>query len=237
MYRFINGSIADPATTFVRHLLTGQEIMPSSTTNEGGLSNLVFDLSVMPGGMCELWIDGAMEETFYHLADKTSQPVFGVIEISLDPSLDENYRVIEPDRSLTAERPKFVLRFVSRETLWRYTFALQPNGALASELSGLGPAQKAVFLDHLNIVSNDSNVSFTAQPSGADDRLMFVSDAAAALREGYFTAGGAALSLSLHKNIGDVASETVVKRGLPYPSPRLVAPEGSDVYSDIFITI
>ncbi len=237
VYRFFNGAAVDPVTTFVKHLLTGQEIPPASIVNEGNTSNLLFDLSPLSGGMCELWIGGALEDTFYHLSDKGVQPVFGVIEILLDAALDDNYCVIEAGKSLTADRPRYIVRFVSRETVWRYTFALQPSGPLAQELAGLSPAQKAVFLDNLNIVTNDSNVSFTAHPSGAADQLLFVAADPAALREAYFSPTGAALSLSLHKNIGDLANETVVKRGLPYPSSRLITAEGSNVYSDIFITI
>jgi hypothetical protein len=231
VYRFYNDAAATPATTFVKHLLTGQEIPPVSVINEGSTANLLFDLSSLPGGVCELWIANTLKETFYHLASGNVQPVFGIIEILLDSALEENYRVIEPDRSLTAGRPRYVVRFISRETLWRYTFALQPNGPLALELSKLDPDQKIVFLNQLNIVTNDNNVSFTAYPSGSEERLVFVADAATALREDYFIPSGDVLSLSLNKN------DAIVKRGLPYPSTRLITAEGANVYSDIFITI
>jgi hypothetical protein len=231
VYRFYNDVAVNPAATFVKHLLTGQEIAPVSVINEGSTANLLFDLSSLPGGICELWIANTLKETFYHLAGGNAQPVFGIIEILLDSALEENYRVIEPDRSLTAGRPRYVVRFKSRETLWRYTFALQPNGPLALELSELEPDQKIVFLNQLNIVTNDNNVSFTAYPSGSEEQLVFVTNDAAALREGYFNPGGEALSLSLNKN------DAIVKSGLPYPSTRLITAEGTDVYSDIFITI
>ncbi len=237
-YRFVNGMPVNAATTFVRHLLTGAEIAPAACTNEEGGANLLFDLSALPAGVCELWIAGALEDTFYHLVDTDIRPVFGVVELSLNSGLEENYRAIEPDRSLSAQRPSYVVRFVSRESFWRYTFRLQPASPLALELAGLSPAQRAIFLDHLNIVSNDSNVTFTAHPSGADNELIYVTDAAAALREAYFNAAGTALSLSLTKNIGDANAEAIIKRGLPYPSSQVInAASAPDYYSEIFITI
>lgn len=235
-YRFHSSTLVNPASVFVKHLLTGEEVPPASLVNEGGKADLLFNLSSLPGGLCELWIGGALKESFYHLAGSSPQPVFGVIEILLDSTPDENYRVIEPDRSLSAPRPHFTAGFVSRETRWRYTFALQSSGPLALELAGLSAAQKTAFLAHLNIVTNDSSLSFSPHPSGSDDRLVFVADAPVALREGYFTPGGAALSLALRKSIGE-AGEAVVKRGLPYPSASIITPEGTDTYSDIFITL
>ena len=234
-YRFHHTSMVDATTAKVKHPRSGSESPPVSCINTNAEADLLFDLSALPAGMCELWIGNVIEDSFYHLVATGIQPIFGVIELSLDAGLDTDYRIIEADRSLTEQRPRYVARFVSRKTIWRYTFQVVPGSPLFLEMSSWTPAEKAA----LNIVTNDPAVKFAAAPSAVDNQLVFVSTGSHALREAYYAVpSGVALTLALTKYIGDPKNEAFVKRGLPYPSSGMInATASPTIYSDIFITI
>ena len=151
-----------------------------------------------------------------------------------------NYRVIEADNSLIAARPFYTIEFINRQTFWRYSIHLQNNSPLFLEMAALSAADKAIFLNELNIVTNDTGITFT-KTSSTDTAFEFVSDNAVALHEKYNSASDpshAILGLSLKKYIGNAAKEAVVKINLPYPAPgNLNASVLPKIYSDIFLTI
>ena len=107
-----------------------------------------------------------------------------MIELLLSDTLASNYRVVESDRSLTKTRPTYSILFRNRKTFWRYTIHLQPNSPLSLEMNALTAPDKADFLSKLNIVSNDTAITFT-QKSASDKDIVFVSDSDLALQEKY----------------------------------------------------
>lgn len=237
-YRFHSPVTIDAGSAQVKQVLTGKTVRPSSQVNENGGVELLFNLVALPSGICQLLINGIVKDTFYYTGTPLAQPLFGVVEIILSSTISSNYRVVEADRSLTAARPLFLITFRNRKTIWRYTFQLYPNSPLFLEIAALSPAEKTTYLAKLNIVSNDSAVTFI-QTNASDESIIFESQAELLLQENYFisTNAGIPLQLKLEKNIGD-AGEKIVKDNLPYPSPSLInTTTPSIIYSDVFITI
>jgi len=238
-YRFHAASPITPGTVKVQHLLTGLTVEPVSLINQGGQADATFSLSSLPSGQCQLLLNGVPADTFYYTGSSAVSSVFGVVEIILSPDLDSNYRVIEPDRSLTDARPLFLIRFINRKTTWRYTIHLQSNSPLYLEMAALNDADKTDFLNKLNIVSNDTTILFNKSVN-SDTDFAFETDHALPLQESYFSSTGLnhdPLNLTFKKYIGD-AREAAVRGNLPYPSTTLInATTPPSVYSDIFLTI
>jgi hypothetical protein len=132
------------------------------------------------------------------------------------------------------------IRFINRQALWRYVIHVHSNSALYLEIEALTPAEKIIFLDQLNIVTNDTSITFS-KLTATETEFVFVSDHALFLREKYFSSTSLTqdvLNLTLKKYIGDVVKEAAVKAHLPYPSTNLIdATTPPEIYSDIFLTV
>lgn len=239
-YRFHHTAVVAPDTAKVKHILTGEVIAPKSLVSQGGQSHLIFDLSALPSGKCQLLINNIPADEFYYLGKISGQLVFGVIELLLSQTLAANYRIIEPDRSLTPLRPLYMIRFINRQILWRYTIHLQTNSPLYLEMSDLTPAEKTDFLNRLNIVSNDTTITFNKITS-TDTEFVFVSTNALSFEEKYFSSTSVThdvLNLTLKKYIGDAVKEAAVKTNLPYPPTSSIdASTLPQIYSDIFLIL
>jgi hypothetical protein len=239
-YRYHHSAVVAQGAAKVKHVLTGSEIAPVSLVNLAGQTDLTFNLLPLPSGKCQLSINNALTEEFYYPGNVSPQPIFGVIELSLSPTLSTNYRVIEPDKSLTPQRPNYHIHFTNRKTLWRYTIHLQPYSPLFLEIMGLDLQGKTEFFEQLNIVCNDSAFKFTLN-SATDTDIVFVSTTLKNLEEKYVLSFGTppdALTLTLKKYEGDIR-EAAVKENLPYPSTGSVnvASDGVTIYSDVFLTL
>jgi hypothetical protein len=239
-YRFHYTATVVPGAAKVRHILTGQLVEPASIANQGGQSDLAFDLSSLPMGKCELLIANVSKDQFYYLEKYESQKVFGIIELSLASTLAANYRIIEADRSLVAQKPFYTITFNNRKTIWRYTIRLQNTSPLFLEMAALSPADKTTFINELDIVTNDTTITFS-RDTITDNEFVFVSDNPLALSEKYISSTSLThdpLNLTLKKYIGDVSKEAAVRGSLPFPSTVSIdASSTTKIYSDIFLTI
>jgi len=239
-YSFHNASPISAGAAVVKHVLTGTTVAAKSLANQNGQADVAFDLSLLPSGKCQLLISNAVADEFYYLGNSFIQPVFGVIEISLSDALDANYRAIEPDGSITPDRPQYNILFTNRKTFWRYNILLQPNSPLVQEMNKLSPADKNDFLSKLNVVTNDTNISFVPV-SVNDKQLVFVSAQALPLQEAYLSGTSstqATLTMTLKKYIGNNAKEANVKTNLSFPSTGTIdATNLPNIYSNIFLTI
>lgn len=238
-YSYHHAAQVTTGTAMVKHILSDMQVLPYSIVNRSGQSDLVFNLNPLPLGKCQLIISGAVIDEFYFVGNPGFQ-VFGVIELLLSDALESNYRMVESDRSLTKIRPTYSILFRNRKTLWRYMIHLLPNSPLFLEMAGLNASDKADFLSKLNIVSNDTAVTFT-QTSVSDKDIVFISNSDLALQEKYFSGSSAnhePLSLTLKKYIGVMAKEADVRSDLSYPQTGLIdATTPSVVYSDVFLTL
>lgn len=239
-YSFHNASSISAGTAVVKHVLTGTVVAAKSLANQNGQADLAFDLSLLPSGKCQLLISNAVADEFYYLGNAFIQPVFGVVEINLSDALGANYRVVESDGSITPARPQYNILFTNRRTIWRYNILLQPNSPLVQEMNKLNPADKNDFLSKLNVVTNDTNISFMPV-TVSDSQLVFVSAQALPLQEAYMSGTSstpATLTVTLKKYIGNNAKEAAVKTNLSFPSTGTIdATNLPNIYSNIFLTI
>jgi|GEM_PF-351919 len=240
-YYYRHGAVVTASTAVVKHTLTGIEVEPKTIVSQSASADLYFELLPMPQGHCKLFINHIEEDAFYYMGAGAPQKVFGAIELVLSDLLDANYRVAESDKSLTSVRPAYVLHFINRATLWRYTLELKPNSPLFIEMETLAPADKTDYINRLNILTNDAAITFSqtsASPDGTN--FQFVSNTAVALQEKYFSSSSVTkdtLSLTLKKYIG-IPAEAVVRTDLQCPSTGGInAINNPDIYSDILLTI
>ncbi|AHF17469.1 hypothetical protein [Niabella soli] len=238
-YRFHHSTTVTAGAAVVKESRTGQVIQPSAVINAGGQCDLVFDLSGSPMGTYTLLISGTPVDTFYYLGAAAGQRVFGIVEISLDSALATNYRAVEADRSLTADRPFYQLRFKNRETFWRYTILLQQTSPVYLEMAAMTSAQRSDFISKVNIVSNDTSMITFNMTTASDTEWVFESVNKLALQEKYTGASNVPLQLSLKKNVNDVSTPAkVVKDNLPFPSTgNLDATAPPKIYSDVFMIL
>ncbi|MEP7377645.1 MAG: hypothetical protein ABI675_29845 [Chitinophagaceae bacterium] len=237
-YNFHHTSVIALNTAFVKHQLTGSEVAPKTIVNQSGQSDLSFDLSPLPPGKCKLIISGTERDSFYYAGLVVPSSLFGVIEISLSQTLDVNYRTIEAGNVILHGRPFYTLQFNNRKTLWRYAIVLEKNNPLFVAMQAMNPADKANFISHFKIVTNDTAISFT-QSMANDTVFEFISDSVIALQEKYISSSiaGKGLCLTLKKNEG-IAGEAVVRDYLPFPSTSMINTlNDPTIYSDIFLTI
>jgi len=237
-YLFHHNAVVNADTAFVRHIITGLQLAPKTIINQLGESDLYFDLSSIPSGKCKLMINASEKDSFYYLGSLPSQPIFGIIEISLSTLLEANYRVVEPADILSPARPLYKIRFNNRKTLWRYSINLEKNNPLYVSMQTMTPAERTDFISHIKITTNDNGITFS-QVAANDTVFEFVSDAPISLQEKYFssTLTAKVLCLTLKKNTG-IAGEAVVKDYLPFPSTGSVnALSDPLIYSDIFLTL
>lgn len=237
-YRFHH--TANVTDAVVKHVVTGQTNIAKSVINQGVQSDLIFDLTALPPGKCLLLIEGVQKDEFYFLGNTAAQPVFGVIDLFLVATIAANYRIIEPDRSLTATRPLYTILFLNRQTHWRYTVQLQTNSPLYLEIAALTPADKIIFLNSLNLITNDTGITFS-KTNATDTVFTFESVNPLPLLEKYFSATSVThdvLNITLKKYIGDAVKEAAVKLSMPFPSTNSIdASEPLHIFSDIFLTL
>jgi len=237
-YSYVFAGVVTPAQAVVKHLLTGSTVTASSVIVQGTNSMISFDLSALPSGRCQLLINAVLTDTFYFLGTMASQPVFGVIELSLAATLPANYRMIEADQSLLPARPNYTISFKNRPTFWRYNIQLQTTSPIYLEMAKLTPAQKTDYINQLSITCNDATIKFKLA-SNTDLSFVFVSLTNIPLQEKYVLSSsptGAPLVFTLYKHI--TTNKTEVKSSLAYPSPALInATTPPAIYSDIFISL
>jgi len=232
-YTYNFAGAATTADSVVKHLLTGATINAKSVAVQGAQSAISFDLSSLPSGNCQLLVNGVLTDSFYFLGSMASQPVFGVIELSLATTLIANYRIVETDQSLVPARPNYTILFNNRPTVWRYNIQLQTNSPMYLDMAKLTPAQKTTYISQLVVGCNDATIKFKLA-SNTETSFVFVSLNNIALQEKYtLSATGMPLIFTLYKN-----TTTEVVPSLPYPSTGLInAGSLPTIYSDVFITL
>lgn len=236
-YRFHNRTAVAAGTAMVKHILTEREVTPHSLINQSGQCDLMFNLASLPIGKCRLLIDGHTKEEFFYVG-AADPGAFGVVELAFSKTHAANYRLVESDRALAKPHPGYTILFPNRKTRWRYTIHLQPNSSLSLEMARLTPAEQAEFFNRLNIVTNDTAITFACASASATD-IVFISNTALALQEKYISSSTRdPLSLTLQKCIGVVAKEAVVRSDLSYPATALIdATDSPSVYSDVLLTL
>jgi len=239
LFRYTHSSAVASGSAIIKHLITGKEVPAKTIVNEGTSSNLLFDLSALPAGRCELNIASVPITELYYPGKSVLPGTLGFIELSLDTGTLANYRIAEPDFSLTTVRPAYKVVFRNRSTRWRYILLLKENSPLYKLMAGLSAPDKVDFINRMNIVANDTTLAFTLNTVN-DFRFEFTSNGDIALHEKYWSSTISPpepLNLSLKKYIGD-PREAEVRTHLPYPSTSILDTRSDPTfYSDILITL
>lgn len=236
VYRYNHSTTVTAGKAKIVHLSSGASILPESMVNENSKATMVFNLLPLPEGKCRLVIDNTDLEDFYYTGPLDGLKVAGVIDLNLAATLPANYRIVEPGKLLTPQRPVYTIQFPNRKTIWRYIVQMQASSPLYLLMKDLNPADKAMFLNTLKIESNDPDVTFT-RAAVTDFSIVFESTQPLALKEKY-SSSVVADPLNISFNRYGPGTPTVLKASLPYPSTDMInARNPNAVLSEIFLTI
>lgn len=151
-------------------------------------------------------------------------PVFGVVDIVVDGAQPAMYRIMEPTRVLTDERPVFKIPFQNRKSRWRYDVNISTSSIEVD----------ALVTQHLP--------SFSRQ-NLSNKRIRFVGDAETELLEKPNPVPDVKLTYRVGVSAGVPLSGQPIERVLPHPMPSALSAETDPVtqittiYSNVFITI
>lgn len=153
-----------------------------------------------------------------------TDPIFGAVELLVDPAQPAMYRIVEADHTLTTERPVFKVRFEHRKSRWRYDIKLSRSDVAIDQLTG----QNLPAFSRQNLTPN---------------RIRFVGNAEAELLERPDPKPTVTLAYRVNVSDGIPLSGTALERVLPRPTPESVSSEidpatqAVTVYSTVSITI
>ncbi len=240
VYRYNHNTTVSAGKAKIVHLASGASLLPESLINESGKAAILFNLTGLPEGKCRLVIDNVnLEHFLLHRSTSTALKIAGIVDLDLSANLPANYRIVEPGKLLTPERPVCTIRFPNRKTIWRYIVQMQASSPLYLQMKDLSPADKAQFLNMLKIESNDPDVAFT-RSAVTDFSIVFESTQPLALKEKYISSvvdDPLNISFNRYPDPGPGAP-TVLKASLPYPSTDMLnARNPNAVLSEIFLTI
>lgn len=237
LFRYEHNMPVLPGKAVVQHQSSGTTLQPQSLVNDNGKASMLFNLQGLPEGKCSLFIDMIPVAEFFYTGMVDGLKVAAVIDLSLSDTLPANYRIVEPAKQLTPQRPVYAITFPNRKTTWRYIVQMQASSPLYLQMKDLSPADKTLFLNTLKLESNDPNVVFT-RSAVTDFSIVFESTQPLALQEKYISSAvNDPLTISFNR-YPVPGTPTVLKAGLPFPSADMInAKNPNAVLSEIFLTI
>lgn len=209
-FSYAQPGAADKQDSELQFIDTGESFQ-QSLENAGNVFNFSYDLRKTPGGRAKFFIEGA-EKAFIYVTDPAEfyNNVFAVVEIFYKSSLPSSYQFQQSDNSI--ETKFYKISFLNRSTKWRYVVTKKFNQAI----TGLSVAK-----------TNGTTIGFTPQvTSPPSNQFIFASNNPLPLKEEVVS--GIKLS--------DQANKIVIAN-LPNPAFSLIETEGTDIFSDILITI
>ena len=200
---------ADKRDSELQFIDTGESFQ-QSLNNAGGVFNFSYDLRKTRDGRAKFLINGTQKALMYVVEPTEFYNVFGVVEIFYKSSLPSSYQFQQSDNSI--ETKFYKIAFLNRSTRWRYVVTKKFN----QSITGLSIAK-----------TNGGSIGFTSQvTSPPTDQFIFASNNALPLKEENVT--GIKLS--------DQANKIIIAN-LPNPALSLIKTEGTEIFSDILITI
>lgn len=187
-------------------------IMAKNASQNNGKTDLGFDLSPLPEGKYKLEVSGAVKEEFYYAGNQEN--VFAVIEIFFE-STQPNYQILNPDYSLSTQRPNHLLNFEKRKTFWRYILNMNKT-MLASP----------------NMVFSDASNTFI-KTSPNLKQAIFTSNTTIDSMEDPLLRG----SPASYERV--ILKDGIIEKiaNLPVPDPSIIKEESSNFYTEIIINI
>ena len=205
---FVHTNAAASQNGEIRFIDTGESFQQTLSNNKN-VFNFSFDLSNTPAGRVKLFVEGVEKASAFNLDQGNYKDLFGVVEIFYKNSLPAAYQFQNADNSIVTRFYK--IAFTNRATKWRYViskiFDQSVTGVSVAKASG--PA-----------------IAFTAQSGAPANQFILASNHPLPLEED--PVSGIKLSDQTNK---------VIIENLPNPPLNLVSAEGTDIFSDILITI
>lgn len=206
-------SFTDTATAATQgselQFLDSGETFTQELSNHNNTFNFTYDLKKTPSGKAKFFIGGTEKATVYVANTNDFAGAFGVVEIFYKSSLPATYQFQQADNAV--ETKFYKIAFVNRSTKWRYIISNKFNQAV----TGVNVAK-----------TNGTPIGFTAQGGAPIGQFIMASGNPVPLKEEPVT--GIKLT--------DQA-DTVLIANLPNPPLNLIRKEGTDIFSDILITI
>lgn len=168
-----------------------------------------FNLARAPEGRMTFQVDGVEKDAFYNLPSVESAACLGLVEIFHRAALPEAHRFVLGDGTMGTKI--YPIHFANRATRWRYFINRKFNSAVNSV-----SVQK----------TGSGSIGFTAQGGLPAGEFVVASNAAVPLREQPVTG----------IQLKDQGNKVLIAH-LPNPAFTHLKKEGSELYSDVFITI
>lgn len=96
-----------PEDVILRHVASQKEVAPVSVTTAGAVKRMQFNLQTEPMGKYDLHDTGILKDACYFLPKGQEERLCGVIELFMDSSPPAHYRMVEPDKTLQAQKPVY----------------------------------------------------------------------------------------------------------------------------------
>lgn len=207
-FQFAHADAVQQKTGEIRFTDSG-EILSSTLDNNNDQFNFSFDLQVAGGGRAGFFINNINADNFY-AADPSDHPgTFGVVEIFHRSTLPDTYRFINTDKAVQPK--KYKITFANRQTTWRYVV----NKKFNQQITNVNISK-----------TNGTTLSFSKKAGTPDDQFILVSTVPIPLKQE--TVSGIRMT--------DQDDKEIIAH-LPNPSATILKEEGSQLFSDIFITI
>jgi hypothetical protein len=191
------------------HFPDSGETFIQELESNNNIFNFSFDLNKTTSGKAVFLIDNVEAARFYAISSGDSVGTWGLVDIFYKADLDQAYQFQNPDGTIQSKN--YQIPFENRATKWRY---------IVSKKFNLGVTGIKVSK------ANGNPIAFTEQPAIHSNQFIFSSNSVVPLKEDVLT--GIKLSDQ---------DDKILIANLPNPPLTLIRTEGSDVYSDILITI
>ena len=185
------------------------ERFPQELNNHNNTFNFNYDLKVTPSGRAKFLVGGTERSSLYIISPMDFADVFGVVEIFYKSDLPAPYQFQLVDNSV--ETKFYKISFANRSTRWRYFISSKYNPSV----TGVTVAK-----------TNGTPIGFIPQGGAPAGQFIMASGDPVPLKEEPV----AGIKLT------DQADKLLIAN-LPNPPLNLIKQEGSDIFSDILITI
>jgi hypothetical protein len=207
-YQFSQSSNAATRNGEIRFIDSGEKL-EKTLDNNNDLFNFSFDLRDTSGGRADFFVQNTKKESFYVHDAGARQDIFGIIEVFHRAALPAAYRFIGNDKSVSEK--KYRVQFANRQTTWRYVVNKKFNQQVTDvkiKKTGTG------------------SIDFTKKPGTPAEQFILSSNTAVPLKQEAVTG----------IRMTDQNDKEIIAH-LPNASTQLLKQEGTQLFSEIFITI
>lgn len=207
-FAFTDSSPA-PQQTGELQMMDNEEVQKLVLANNRNVFHFSFEMAKMTYGRTRFSIEGTERETFYNLPAGEGAIPFGIIDVFHRTVLPAGCRFQQADNTITTRF--YQIPFENRATRWRYVITKKFNAGVSG-------------VDVLK--SNGGAMHFVMQGSASEGKFVMASVATVPMQEQPISG----------VQLRDQDNHILISH-LPNPSFGFLKKEGSDLFSDVFITI